>query len=131
MYRYAPERSRGAALLVLTGDQQYALDCARKALRANLYLNEWGLWEWEPDSQSLARFQTSDAPYEKTTLGAMWGSETKADTGRWVQLETVEEEQVLAAIGQEYVQPEKRNFRFLTEEGRHKAKKESDTVTRV
>lgn len=85
----------------------------RKAAQAGLYLNEWGLWEWEPDSQSLSRFKTSDAPHEKTSLGAMWGSETEEDKGRWVQLETTEEEQIMSAIGAEYVPPNKRNFRFL------------------
>jgi hypothetical protein len=43
----------------------------------------------------------------------MWGSETEADKGRWVQLETTEEEQILNAIGAEFVPPNKRNFRFL------------------
>ena len=112
--RYIPKQSRGSALLALTGDEDYVLDCTRKAVQAGLYLNEWGLWEWEPDSQSLSRFKTSDAPHAKTSLGAIWGSETEADKGRWVQLETTEEEQVLNAIGVDYVPPNKRNFRFLT-----------------
>ena len=86
----------------------------RKAVQAGLYLNEWGLWEWEPDSQSLSRFETSDAPYEKTSLGAMWGSETEADKGRWVKLEAVEEEEILNAIGGEYVPPDRRNFSFIS-----------------
>ncbi|KAF9643593.1 hypothetical protein BDM02DRAFT_3151454 [Thelephora ganbajun] len=110
---YIPRQSRGAVLLALTGDEDYYLDCKRKAVGAGLYLNEWGLWEWEPDSQSLSRFQTSDAPHEKTSLGAMWGSETEADKGRWVPLESFEEEQILNAIGGEYVPPGKRNFRFI------------------
>ena len=86
----------------------------RKAVQAGLYLNEWGLWEWEADSQSLSRFETSDAPYEKTSLGAMWGSETEADQGRWVKLEAVEEEEILNAIGGEYVPPDRRNFSFIS-----------------
>jgi len=61
----------------------------------------------------------------------MWGSETKADKGRWVQLETIEEEQVLAAIGLEYVQPEKRNFRFLTKERKKAEKKGLIAAARV
>ena len=119
--RYAPEQSQGSALLVLTGDEDYYLDCTRKAVQAGLYLNEWGLWEWEPDSQSISRFQTSNAPYEKTSLGAMWGSETEADEGRWVQLETPREEEIMDAIGGEYVPPNKRNFRFMV--GKTGAKK--------
>ena len=131
MHRYVPKQSRGSALFALTGDKEYTLSCARKALKAGLYLNEWGLWEWEPDSQSVSRFETSNAPYENKTLGAMWGSETQADKGRWVQLETVEEEQVLAAIGEEYVPPEKRNFRFITKAEKPKAKRGRKPKQRV
>ena len=110
---YVPEASKGAALLALTGDDYYHLDCQRKAIDAGLYLNEWGLWEWEPSPESISRFQTSDAPHVKNSLGAMWGSETEQDEGRWVRPEVVEEEQILDAIGVEYVPPHKRNFRFL------------------
>ena len=52
-------------------------------------------------------------PHKKTSLGAMWGSETEADKGRWVQLETIEEEQLLNAIGWKYIPPSERNFKFL------------------
>ena len=100
-------------MLATTGDGDYYVDCTRKAVQVGLYLNEWGLWEWEPDSQSLSRFETSDAPYEKTSLGAIWGSETEADEGRWVKLEAVEEA-ILNAIGGEYVRPDRRNFSFIS-----------------
>jgi len=107
-------------MLVLTGDGYYFFACTRKAVQSGLYLNEWGLWEWEPDSQSISRFQTSDAPHEKTSLGAIWGSETEEDKGRWVRLETLEEEQILNTIGGEYVPPKRRNFRFIEGKARPK-----------
>jgi len=119
-YRCIPKRSRGSALLALTGDEDYYFDCRRRAVQAGLYLNEWGLWEWEPDSQSLSQSETPYTPHEKTSLGAMWGSETEADKGRWVQLETFEEEQILDAVGGEYVPPSKRNFRFIVGKTRPK-----------
>lgn len=118
--RYAPRKSRGAALLALTGDGDFYPDCKRKAFQAGLYLNEWGLWEWEPDPQSLSRFQTSDAPHAKTSLGAIWGSETEEDEGRWIQLDAVEEEQIFEHIGAEYVPPERRNLRLIMEKTRPK-----------
>ena len=124
--RCIPKQSRGTGLLALTGDEEYHLDCKRKAIQAGLYLDEWGVWEWEPDSQSISRFQTSSAPHKKSSLGALWGSETEADEGRWVQLETPDEEQVLNAIGGEYVPPEKRNFRFIV--GKKKVKKDPVAV---
>ena len=123
MLRYVPERSLGAALLFLTGDEEYFFACARKAAKSGLYLNARGLWEWEPDAQSLSRFKTSDEPYEKSSLGAIWGSESEADKGRWLQLETIEEKQVFDAIGEEYVQPDRRNFSFLVKGGKPKPKK--------
>jgi len=110
---YIPKQSRASALLALTGDDDYYSHCTKKAVLAGLYLDEWGLWEWEPDSESLSRFQTSGAPHERASLGAMWGSETEADKGRWVQLETSEEEHILEAIGEEYVPPDRRNLRFI------------------
>lgn len=113
-------------MLALTGDRDYYLDCKRKAVQAGLYLNEWGLWEWEPDSKSLSRFQTSDAPYKITSLGAIWGSETEADRGRWVRVEATGEEEILNAIGGEYVPPNKRNFGFIT--GKVGAKQDPATM---
>jgi len=111
---YVPKQSCASALLALTGDKDYYFYCTQKAVQTGLYLNEWGLWEWEPDSQSLSKFQASDAPHKTTSLGAMWGSETEAEGGRWVQLETPEEEQILQAIGEEYTPPTRRNLRFIS-----------------
>lgn len=105
-------------MLALTGDQTFYSDLKRKAVQAGLYINEWGLWEWEPEPESLSRFQSSGAPHKKTSLGAIWGSETEEDKGRWVQLDSVEEERIFEQIGAEYVSPEKRNLRFI--EGREK-----------
>ena len=112
---------RGSALLALTGDEDYYLDCVRKAVQAGLYLNEWGLWEWEPNSRPHPRFQTTDEPHEKPSLGAMWGSETEADEGRWVRIKAIDEEKILDAIGKEYVPPDQRNMRLMT--GKPKPKK--------
>jgi len=58
----------------------------------------------------------------------VWGSETEADKGRWVQLETTEEEQIFDAIGEEYVQPDKRNFHFLVRR-RKRGPKEGPTTS--
>ncbi|KAF9783387.1 hypothetical protein BJ322DRAFT_1070619 [Thelephora terrestris] len=110
---YVPKKSKGATLLALTGDGYYYLDCRRKAVQAMLYLNEWGLWQWEHDEEALAQFQTSDAPFEKNSLGSMWAIDSDGDKGRWVHLECYEEEHILDAIGAEYVPPHKRNFGFI------------------
>lgn len=100
-------------MLALTGDWSFYFHCKWKAVQAGLYLDEWGLWEWEPDPESHSRFQTSVAPHEKTSLGAIWGSETEKDKGRWIQLDSVQEERILENIGLDYVPPKKRNLRFI------------------
>ena len=50
----------------------------------------------------------------------MWGSEAEMDEGRWVQLDTLEEEQILNVIGGDYVPLDKRNFRFVMGQARPK-----------
>jgi len=110
---YVPKKSKGATLLALTGDEYYYFDCKRKAAQGGLHLNEWGLWEWEHDPESHSRTMLSVEAYEKVSLGEMWGAETEEGKGRWVHLETFEEEQILDAIGVGYVPPERRNFRFI------------------
>lgn len=49
----------------------------------------------------------------------IWGSETEADTGRWVQSE-FEEEQIFDAIMGEYVPPNKRDIMHLREKAKQK-----------
>ena len=100
-------------MLALTGDEYYYFDCRRKAVDDWLYLNEWGLWEWEHDPESHSRTMVSASANEKVSLGEMWGAETEEGKGRWVLLETFEEEQILDTIGAEYVPPERRNFRYI------------------
>lgn len=100
-------------MLALTGDEHYYTECKRKALEAGLYLDEWGLWEWEPDSQSISRFTTSSKSHKKTSLGSVWGSETEEDEGRWIQLEGLEEEWIFDAIGMEHAPPKRRNLAFI------------------
>ena len=69
-----------------------------------------------PNRKPLSRFQTSDAPHEKTSLGAIWGSETKEDEGHWIRVEAFDEEQILDRIGTKYVPPHKRNFVLIEQE---------------
>lgn len=48
------------------------------------------------------------------------GSETGVDEERWVRFDTLEEEQILNAIGGEYIPPDKRNLRFIMGQARPK-----------
>jgi DNA polymerase beta len=42
-----PPKSKGAALIALTGDGIFVRHIQDKARRLGLYLNEFGLWKWE------------------------------------------------------------------------------------
>lgn len=43
-------KSRGAALLALTGDTDFNRDIRMKAIKLGMHLNEFGLWRWNPSS---------------------------------------------------------------------------------
>lgn len=87
----APMKSKGAALLALTGDKEFNIDIRTKAARLGLLLNEFGLWRWISDP-SLP---------------------TDAEQGYWTFVEGDSEEAVLRELGMNYVEPTKRNFAYL------------------
>lgn len=87
----APIKSKGAALLALTGDKEFNIDILAKAARLGLLLNEFGLWRWISDP-SLP---------------------TDAEQGYWTFVEGDSEDAVLRELGMNYVEPTKRNFAYL------------------
>jgi DNA polymerase beta len=89
-------KSKGAALLALTGDKKFSIDIRNKAARLGLLLNEFGLWRW-----------TSDTSIRE---GAGEASNSK---GYWSFLEGESEAAVLRELGMSYVEPIKRNFTYL------------------
>lgn len=88
----APMKSKGAALLALTGDKEFNIDIRSKAARLGLFLNEFGLWRW-----------TSDPSLPADT-----------EEGYWTFVEGESEDAVLRELGMNYVEPIKRNFTYLT-----------------
>jgi len=91
MFSLAPMKSKGAALLALTGDKEFNIGIHTKATRLDLFLNEFGLWRWITDASLRA-----DA-YE----------------GYWTFVEGESEVGVLRELGMSYVEPIKRNFAYL------------------
>ncbi|KAH7909820.1 hypothetical protein BJ138DRAFT_1154374 [Hygrophoropsis aurantiaca] len=91
-----PMKSRGAALLALTGDSEFYTELGARASRLGMHLNEFGLWRWEPE--------------ESTTEGDVTSSNGK---GYWAFLQGESESEIMRELGMEYVAPEKRNFGFL------------------
>jgi DNA polymerase beta len=84
-----PLKSRGAALLALTGDVQFNREIRTRAVSLGLHLNEFGLWRWQEN-------------------------ETDPDKkGYWELVKAETEEDVLQELGMEWIIPERRNFSFI------------------
>ncbi|KAF7985926.1 hypothetical protein HWV62_43846 [Athelia sp. TMB] len=88
-------KSRGAALLALTGDTEFNKDIRMKAHSLGMHLNEFGLWRWQSNGSGV------DALSAETEVG--YWELVKADT----------EEDILAELGMEWIEPNKRNFSFV------------------
>ncbi|KAK7048660.1 DNA polymerase [Favolaschia claudopus] len=96
------QKSRGAALLSLTGDIDFNRDLRLRAAKVGMHLNEFGLWRWN---------ENDVVPHE----------------GFWELVRGETEEEVLRELGLEYIPPEKRNFSALgrTVVQKRKSKKRS------
>ncbi|KAJ6585344.1 hypothetical protein B0H19DRAFT_1109284 [Mycena capillaripes] len=82
------QKSRGAALVSLTGDTDFICDTRIRAHKVGMLLNEYGLWRWN---------ENEEEPHE----------------GFWELVRAETEEEVLREVGMEYVEPTKRNFAAL------------------
>ncbi|KAJ7160060.1 hypothetical protein C8R46DRAFT_1106854 [Mycena filopes] len=92
------QKSRGAALLALTGDTDFNRDLRIRAAKLGLHLNESGLWRWNEDP-------SEDEDTEE---------DAEADArGFWELVRAETEEAVLRELGMEYVEPTKRNYTAL------------------
>ncbi|GAW01126.1 dna polymerase beta [Lentinula edodes] len=91
----APMPSKATALLFLTGDVEFVRDMRMRADRMGLVLNEFGLWRWDEEG---------DAEGEEGGLPTF---------GSWTLIPTPTEHALFAALGIEYIPPEKRNYSFL------------------
>ena len=67
------------------------------AKRLNLHLNNHGLWSWHSDGNSL-----EDA------------YQSPGSSGHWRLVETATEHDIFEELGMDFVEPEKRNFLFMS-----------------
>ena len=44
-----PQKGKGAAMIQLTGDLDFNIDCRARAQQMGMLLNEYGLWRWTPN----------------------------------------------------------------------------------
>lgn len=85
-----PWKSRGAALLALTGDIEFNKDIRTKASNMGMHLNEFGLWRWQSNGVTKAE-----------------------EKGYWELVKADTEEDILGELGMEFIEPTKRNFSFV------------------
>jgi DNA polymerase beta len=91
-----PWKSRGAALLALTGDIEFNRDIRTKAINLGMHLNEFGLWRWQSNGSEEAHVNE--------------GAERASETGYWELVKADTEEQILRELGMDFIEPTKRNF---------------------
>jgi DNA polymerase beta len=98
-----PQKSRGAALLSLTGDSAFDKNMSDAAKRLNLHLNNHGLWSWHSNGN----------PPEDASQGS-------GSSGHWRLLKSATEHDIFEELGMDFVEPEKRNFLFVSGKRRQK-----------
>ena len=98
-------KSKGAALIALTGDKKFLERLRERALEDGFGLNEFGLWRFhlrDKDSALEDNLTIDDATQEAPPAG------------HWEMLPSDTEEQIMSALATPFVQPERRNFSFIT-----------------
>ncbi|KAJ7213869.1 hypothetical protein GGX14DRAFT_444335 [Mycena pura] len=103
------QKSRGAALLSHTGDNEFIRDLRIRASKLGLHLNEFGLWRWN---------QSSDE-----------GHGANGSSGFWELVRAETEEEVLGELGMDYVEPVKRNFSLVLGKTAPRGKKKTDNTS--
>jgi len=120
-YSLAPLKSRGAAQIVLTGDEEFVRIARLAAARLGMYLDEYGLWRWHSseeavlESQSQFEFQSQSDADTNAQQGPQNG-------GYWELVEGESEDRILGEIELGAIAPHRRNFRFLASKKRASAR---------
>ncbi|KAI0031926.1 hypothetical protein K488DRAFT_36065, partial [Vararia minispora EC-137] len=123
----APHKARPAAMLALTGDEDFYHAARLAAHRQGLYLNEYGLWRWTPASVSAALSEASTSTDPSPLSDASPRQQeididpSLAETlpssptapGTWQLLDTPTEQSLLSSLALGHVPPDRRNFVFL------------------
>ncbi|KAF7795406.1 hypothetical protein EIP86_006564 [Pleurotus ostreatoroseus] len=108
-YSLVPVKSKGAACLSLTGDLEFNKDLRKRAIQLGMHLNENGLWRFHPRNDDPQTTQES-------------ASELPTEEGHWQLIASKTEKSILAELGMPWVEPQKRNFSFLTDSNVRRSK---------
>ncbi|KAJ8464078.1 hypothetical protein ONZ45_g17362 [Pleurotus djamor] len=103
-----PVKSKGAALLSLTGDTEFIRHLRLKAASMGLLLNEYGLWRWKPLSNGVTHNSEDGVDDE---LGSPLSIPN--GQGHWQLIKAETEESILSELGMDYVHPSMRNYEFI------------------
>jgi DNA polymerase beta len=113
----APPKSRGAAQIFLTGDEEFVRIARVAAARHEMYLNEYGLWRWHSPEEVSLETQPDDNDDGDAEEIRSWHP-----NGYWELVEGENEDRILDELELGSIAPQRRNFRFLTSRKRASAR---------
>jgi DNA polymerase beta len=113
----APPKSRGAAQIILTGDEEFVRIARIAAARHGMYLNEYGLWRWH--SSEEVSHETQPDNNDDDDAEEKRGQHS---SGYWELVEGENEDRILDELELGSIAPQRRNFRFLTSKRRASAR---------
>jgi len=123
----APLKSRGAAQVILTGDDEFVRIARIAAARNGMHLNEYGLWRWNSPEEASLETQSDDDDDDDDVMNVNPDKEIiwrrpKTPNGYWELVEGENEERILDELELGSIAPQRRNFRFLTRNKRASAR---------
>jgi DNA polymerase beta len=120
----APPKSRGAAQIILTGDEEFVRTARIAAERQGMYLNEYGLWRWHSSEEASLEPQPDDNDNADTVNADPDAEERRQwrPNGYWELIEGENEDRILDELDLGSIAPQSRNFRFLSNKTRASAR---------
>jgi len=115
----APLKSRGAAQIILTGDEELVRIARIAAARHGMYLDEYGLWRWHSSEEASLESRSGDNADVDTDAEER---RTLRPNGYWELVEGENEDRILDELELGSIAPQRRNFRFLTSKKRASAR---------
>ncbi|KAF8158184.1 hypothetical protein B0H34DRAFT_859014 [Crassisporium funariophilum] len=104
-----PQKSRGASLIHLTGDDAFIEDINWRAEQLGLHFNNFGLWKVLSNSNEVTVAEALENPESLTH-------------GYWSLVNSTTEAEIFEELGMDFVVPEKRNFEFLSDRPQRRRK---------
>ncbi|KAI9452760.1 hypothetical protein BJY52DRAFT_1214436 [Lactarius psammicola] len=120
----APLKSRGAAQLALTGDDEFLRIARLAAARHGMHLDEYGLWRWHAPAETALESHSSAtvAAAPADTNADEDGDDVDICAGYWELVEGENEARILDELALGSIPPARRNFRFLANRKRASAR---------